>query len=276
MKKSNKKITSSSLSNLIEKFSKDNVIEEMEKQYGARRTKDLPTRLIKDNKYIKNVKISDEVIDRFAKTLKEQGILSPIIVREVAGKYEVVLGRKRLLASKKAGFAEVPCIIGDFREEEILLILLADTRDQRESNVVELALICKALSDKFHYTQQTLGELSHQSRPQITNIMRILRLPESVISDIESGIISYGHAKVLVTLPEEKIISIVEMIKKEKLSVREVERICSNRNATSEELALTKGSDSKYSKINLKSKTITLTFDSEKKLKSFIKKVGSK
>lgn len=270
------KILESSLTDLISKFSKDDVISQMEKEYSSARTKNIPINLVKDNHFLRNVKIPEEIILRLSKNIKENGFYTPLLVREVNGKYELVLGRKRFLAAKMASFDEIPCVIGDFREEEILLILLADARDQRESNVIEIAFLCRELSKRFHYTQQTLGEVSHQSRPQITNIMRLLTLPESVVVDIEIGKLSYGHAKSLVTLNEEQILNIVPRIYNEKLSVRDVENIVKNlrQKGSDDSLNIAKQYNSK--RVDIRKRSVTFNFNTQDEVNQFIEQIKRK
>ena len=104
-------------------------------------------------------------------------------------------------------------------------MILADSRDQRDSNVVEMALLYEELETRFHYDKQTLADLSHSSRSQVTNALRLLTLPDYVIREVSTGKLSYGHARALVPLSEEEIRDAVRVIHREKLSVRETERL---------------------------------------------------
>ena len=194
MRKDRKKANLPSLNDLIEKFSQEDVIAVMEKEYQSAPAKLIPSSLIDDTPFIKEVVVPESTIDTFAAGLQEKGFYNPLVVRPKGDRYELILGRKRFLGAKKAGILSLPCAIVEVGDEEELLMLLADTRDQRDTNVVEMALICEALQRDFGYTQQTLAELSHQSRSQITNILRILKLPSSIRQSICLGELSYGHA----------------------------------------------------------------------------------
>ena len=125
-------------------------------------------------------------------------------------------------------------------------------------------------------TKETLGEVSHQSRPQITNIMRLLNLPSTVIEDIELGKLSYGHAKSLITLTEDEILNLVPRIYQEKLSVRDVENIVKNSryNESTDSLYLSKEYKSK--RVDVRKHSVTFNFDSEEEVKKFIDKLKRK
>ncbi|MCR5490919.1 MAG: ParB/RepB/Spo0J family partition protein [Bacilli bacterium] len=217
-------LQNSSLSDLIEKFSQEDVIAVMEKEYQSAPAKLIPISLIEDTGFVREVLYPDDTISAFAEGLKEKGFYNPLVVRPIGEKYEVILGRKRFHGARKAGILSLPCVIVDVGDEEELLMLLADTRDNRDSNVVEMALVCDALAKKFGYSQKTLAELSHQSRSQITNILRILRLPKRVRNDICLGKLSYGHAKAIASLDNAALKVALRRIKDFNLSVRDTER----------------------------------------------------
>lgn len=224
----NKKVVDTSLSSLVKKFSKNDVIAELEKEYQSSGGKSLPLSLIDDNAFIKRVKLSSSTIVRLGKNIAEKGLWNPLVVRPSGTHYELILGRKRYFGAQNAGLDEVSCVILNPSDEETLLMLLADARDQREANVVEMAMIFKALNEKFSYSQQTLANISHESRSQVTNTMRILNLPDHILDDIASGKLSYGHAKAIASNSDEEIERIVWLIYDQKLSVRETERLAKN------------------------------------------------
>jgi ParB family transcriptional regulator, chromosome partitioning protein len=225
------RILPESLRSLIKKYSKNDVIAEMEKEYESNGSKNLSLALIDDNSFIKRVAISSEIVDRFAKGISENGLWNPLIVRPSGSHYELILGRKRYFGAKKDALAEVPCVIVEATDEETLLMLLADTRDQREGNVVEMALVYKELTTRFGYSQATLAAISHESRSQVTNTIRILSLPDRLLSDISLGKLSYGHAKAIASLSEAETETIVSHIYEHHLSVRETERLVRQRSA---------------------------------------------
>ncbi len=265
------------LSELIEKFSQNDVIAEMEKEYQS-----APTRLVNvsslcDNEVIGSVKLSEEIVNYFASTIKEKGVFNPLVVRPKDNGYEVVLGRKRFLGAKEAGIVSLPCVIKEMGDEEELLILLADNRDQRQSNILEMALICDALQKRFHYTQQTLASLSHQSRCQITNTLRLLSLTPEVQEEVSVGRLSYGHARAIVSLEGKALSEAVDAIHKENLSVRETEAYVKAKKHGGKTMgpsALAKKLGA--SKMKVKGNSIRFDFSSEEKRDKFIKDLQEK
>ncbi len=282
MKTDNKKtaqlLKKNNLSSLVKKFSKSDVISDMEKEYQAASAKLFKVETIDDNSYLKKAKISDLVISSLAESIKENGIKSPLILRVKKDHYELVLGRKRLLASKFAKREFVPAVVISLNDEEMLLMLLADNRDQRNPNVIETAILCNELVSQYKYTRQTLADVTHQSRSQITNIMRLLNLPDSVIRDISIGKLSYGHAKAIASLPESVVLEVVDEVYKRHLSVRQIEQIVKRYKKTSKTQSdeeVTLGSRN-HSLVSIKKKSVSFTFNSEEDKRIFINELLKK
>ena len=226
MKRGKKSLLSANLSDLVEKFSQQNIVAEIEKRYQNAPARLLPITQIDDAHFVSNVILPEDTVEYFATRLKEKGFYNPLVVRpKEDGRYEIILGRKRFFGAKKAGLESLPCAFAKVGDEEMLLMLLADTRDQREANVIELALVCRYLQRDFGYTQETLAELTHQSRCQISNILRVLSLPEELLRDICLKKLSYGHGRALVSLSEEEAIALAKRIEEESISVRDCEKI---------------------------------------------------
>lgn len=269
-------LSNSSLSDLIEKFSQEDVIAVMEKEYQSAPAKLIPISLIEDTAYVREIIYPDDLISAFAEGLREKGFYNPLVVRPVGSKYEVILGRKRYFAARKAGILSLPCAVVNVGDEEELLMLLADTRDNRDSNVVEMAMVCDALFRKFGYSQKTLAELSHQSRSQITNILRILRLPKRVRNDICLGKLSYGHAKAIASLDNANLKVALRRIKDFELSVRDTERYVQSLSGAAffhdEDIIKKK---TKAKSVVVKKRSCTLYFNSEEEKDEFLKKLQS-
>lgn len=265
-------ILQGSLSSLIEKFSHQDVIAEMEKEYQSAPTKLLSLSLIDDNAYVDEVLLPEEVVASFSQSLQKKGFYNPVAVRKKeGGRYELILGRKRFFAAKRAGMVSLPAAIVDVGDEETLLMLLADTRDQRENNVVEMALVCQALSKEFRYTQQMLADLSHQSRSQITNTMRILKLPKPVRDDICLGRLSYGKARAIASLPKGQMLEAAETVKREKMSARETELYCASKKKEVNHY----GEIARFKKeygiaLEMKSRSLTFRFSSREERNRFL------
>ena len=237
--KKKKGLLNSSLSALVERFQKEDVVAEMEKRYQSAPTRLIPTSSIDDNSFIAEVPIPEAVVDAFAEQLKTRGIYNPLVLKRIGDRYGLILGRKRLFGARKAGIISLPAVITEIGEEEELLTLLADNRDQRQSNILEMAIVCHALQRDFGYKVNTLASLSHQSRSQIANTLRLLRLPPNLRAKLNEGVLSYGHARAIACLDEKQAEEIAERIVAENLSVRQTEeavRTLRNKNEKGEEL----------------------------------------
>ena len=270
------KILSSSLSELLEKYFKQDVIAEMEKRYQSAPARLIPISEIDDTEYVKEVAIPESTIEYFASGLRERGFYNPLAVRKKeGGRYEIVLGRKRFFGAKRAGIVSLPCVIVDCSEEEELLMLLADTRDQREGNVVEMAVLCRELQQRYGYSQKTLAELSHQSRCQIANTLRILRLPKEALDKVCLGELSYGHAKAIASLPSSDMASLIKEIEKKGLSVRETEALVRDRNENKNPALYEEEVGRKVgAKVTMRKKAVSLEFDSEEEKNEFLRKIA--
>jgi ParB family transcriptional regulator, chromosome partitioning protein len=271
MKNDSSRIIKQNLSTLLKKFSKNDVIVQMEKEYNTSSAKVLPTLLIDDNSVLKDVKINENDVKNLTESIHANGILTPLVVRPKNGHFEIVLGRKRLFAAKALNLKEVPAIIRDINDEEMLIMLLAFMRDNHEINAVGIAILCDRLTKEYRYTQQALADLTHQSRSQITNTLRLLNLPKLVLDEISSSRLSYGHAKALATLPESVINDFVEKIHSQNLSVRTIEKMVADYKHVSINLSKEKMIQNKFkADVKTSHKSVTLKFATEEELQAFI------
>lgn len=275
-----KTLLKNDLNELVKKFSENDVIARMEKEYQCIGGNNLPLSLIDDNSFVKKVNLPKEAIERISEGILKQGLFNPLVVRPSGSHFELILGRKRYFGAKKVGLKEVPCIQVEAGDEETLLMLLADSRDQRESNVVEMALLFQALTDRFSYTQATLASLSHQSRSQVTNIMRLLSLPDKVLRELSDGQISYGHARAVLSCSDEEIENIIRRIHLEGLSVRETEDIVRQYShhfpsLEEDQISLLRKKANASSIIERK-RSLTLEFPDEEEKNAFIERLLSK
>lgn len=224
---SENKFIKNDLKSLIEKFSKDDVITSIEKNYQKDKVQFVHVNDIVDNKIIKSAKIDEKTIKNIEKSIIEHGLYNPLIVRNTKnGKFEIVIGRKRWIACKKLNYSNVPIIVNDYSDQETLLILLCDSRENKNFNPIEVALIINALTVKFDYKKGDIAEILHQSPSQISNYLSLLTLPSPIIYDVSTNKLSFGHAKALAHLENEKeIMNIVNKIYDFNLSVRETENL---------------------------------------------------
>lgn len=223
-------IIKKSLKELIEIFSKDDVIFNIEKNYHKENIKYLSCDEIIDNKFIKTARIDKETIETIEKSIITNGLYNPLIVREskTLGKYEVIIGRKRWIASKKLNKQEIPVVIKNYTDEEVLLILLCDSRENKNFNPIELALIIDKLNKSFHYKKKDIAEILHESTSQISNYVALLKMPKEIIYEVSTNKLSFGHARAIARLNEKEMKTVLKKIYQYNLSVRDTEDLVYN------------------------------------------------
>lgn len=167
-----------------------------------------------------------EPLEELASSIKENGLLQPILVREYqdSGRYQIIAGERRFRASKIAGLSEIPVIILDKDDQKVAEISLIENIQREDLNPIEEALAFKALIEDYNLTQEELSEKIGKSRSTIANAIRLLDLPEDVLDMVMMGDISSGHARTLLGLKRrENMILLANKVVEYKLSVRELE-----------------------------------------------------
>ncbi|MEI6867594.1 MAG: ParB/RepB/Spo0J family partition protein [Actinomycetes bacterium] len=185
--------------------------------------------IIPNQKQPRYVFDSEELND-LAASIKEVGILQPPVVRDIGnGKYELIMGERRLRASKIAGLTTIPVIIRQTADNELLREALLENIHRSQLNPLEEGAAYKNLLEDFGYTHDELANKVGKSRSAITNTLRLLNLPATVQRRVAAGVLSAGHARALLTLTDEaEIEKLANRIVAEGLSVRAVEEIVSN------------------------------------------------
>ena len=173
----------------------------------------------------------EDALQELADSIKQFGLLQPILVQDRKTHYEIIAGERRWRAAKLAGLKEVPVIIRDYTEQEILEISLIENIQREDLNPIEEALAYKKLLTEFNLKQDEIAERVSKSRTAVTNSIRLLKLCEEVQQMIIDDMISTGHARALISIedPEEQY-TIAQKIFDEKLSVRDVEKLVKNLN----------------------------------------------
>ncbi len=168
----------------------------------------------------------EDTLQELADSIKQFGLLQPILVQDRKDYYEIIAGERRWRAAKLAGLKEVPVIIRNYTEQEIMEISLIENIQREDLNPIEEAVAYKRLIEEFHLKQDEVAERVSKSRTTITNSMRLLKLCEYVRQMIIDDKLTTGHARALIPIEdEEQQKQIAERIFDEKLSVREVEKI---------------------------------------------------
>ena len=169
-----------------------------------------------------------EALDELTVSIKERGVIQPLIVRrseELDDKYELIAGERRWQAAQSAGLNEVPVVIIDADNLKSLELAIIENVQRKDLNPIEEAESYKNLIENFGYDQERVSKFIGKSRSHISNSLRLLSLPEKLIDMIKIGIISQGHAKILIGL--ENALLLAEKIIKKKLSVRQTENLVS-------------------------------------------------
>lgn len=180
---------------------------------------------IQKNPYQPRKEFSEEKIQELAQSIKENGLIQPIIVRKspVLG-YEILAGERRYRASIVAGLSEVPVIVKQLSDQDMMLHSIIENLQRENLNPIEEAKAYQSLIDKG-FTHTEIAEKMGKSRPYITNLVRLLGLPKHILTEVESGKLSQAHARLLIQLSSDKQDKLLNRIQTENLSVRQVEQI---------------------------------------------------
>ena len=167
-----------------------------------------------------------EALEELAASIKEHGLIQPILVQDRKTYYEIIAGERRWRAARMAGLTEVPVIIRNYTEQEIVEISLIENIQRKDLNPIEEALAYKKLMTSFNLKQEEVAERVSKSRSSITNSMRLLKLSEAVQKMLVNGSISEGHARALLSIEDTRAQDeIAKKIVNDKLSVRDVEKL---------------------------------------------------
>lgn len=186
--------------------------------------------LIKPNPDQPRMNFKDEGIAELAVSIREAGILQPIVVVAEEGHYKIIIGERRWRAAQRAGLKRIPVIIRQIPYEQQLEISLIENLQREELNPLEVAAAYQRLVDELGYTQQEVAEKVGKDRTSVTNFLRLLKLPEEIQSDLRAGRLTMGHARAILTIDDAaRQIDLARLIKKKGLSVREVEHLAAKR-----------------------------------------------
>jgi ParB family transcriptional regulator, chromosome partitioning protein len=189
-----------------------------------RHLRHVPVELLRPNPHNPRKRFSEEDIDELARSLREKGVLQPLLARErPGGLYEIIAGERRWRAAQRAGIHDVPVLIRNLSDGEALEVALIENIQRADLNPLEEARGYSQLLTEFNYTQQQLAESVGKSRSHIANTLRLLSLPDGVKKHIEDGTLTAGHARALIATdsPEELAEKIVTL----GLSVRKAEEL---------------------------------------------------
>lgn len=183
---------------------------------------------IEPNRSQPRKEFDEKALSELAESISKHGLLQPLLVRPLPlGGYQIVAGERRYRACRMAGITEVPVIIRELGDTETMEIALIENLQREDLTPIEEALGYQVLIEEHGFSQEEVAQSVGKSRPAITNALRLLKLPQSILDLVSDGKISAGHARALLTLEDEKLMQeLAEEITKKDLSVRQVEKIC--------------------------------------------------
>lgn len=231
---------------------------------------------LRPNPYQPRKVFKDEALNELAASIKEHGVIQPIIVKRSIKGYEIIAGERRVRASKLVGLEKIPAIIRQFTDEQMMEIALLENLQRENLSAIEEAYAYKSMLEKLNLTQDELAKKVGKSRSHITNIIGLLRLPKIVQDMVTNETISMGHARVLSKLEDEsKIIDLANQTVEKQLSVRDLEKVAED-NSFERKVKITRrrkedNKDYKYvedllrdkldTKVRIKDKKIEISFN---------------
>lgn len=169
-----------------------------------------------------------DALDELAQSIRHHGVIMPLIVNKEAKGYMIIAGERRYRASKLAGIKKLPVIVKNYTARQIKEISLIENLQREDLNPIEEATAMRALMEDYGMTQDELADRIGKSRPAITNTLRLLQLSPEVIRLVETGALSSGHARAIITVPAEEQIKMANRFVKDGCSVREAEQQVKN------------------------------------------------
>jgi ParB family chromosome partitioning protein len=186
----------------------------------------IPLDQIDRNPWQTRTRIAEPALEELTASIRASGVVQPIVVRYIEGRYQLVAGERRWLASQRAGVATIPAIVRQVSNEQAMEMTIIENLQREDLNPMEQARAFERLSREFALTQEQMAQRTGKDRASVSNFLRILRLPLEVQSEIESGALSFGHAKALLGLETaEKQAEIARRVIEQNLSVRQTEEL---------------------------------------------------
>lgn len=187
---------------------------------------DVPVTQIRPNPYQPRKEFDTEALRELTESVKEHGIIQPLIVRKSIKGYELVAGERRLRAAKEAGLAKVPVVIKTYNDQQIMEIALIENLQRENLNPIEEAEGYQKLLEHCSYTQEELSQKVGKSRPHVTNLLRLLQLPLTIREFVANHALSMGHARALIPVQNEEVqLKLAKDVMDKDLSVRQLEEM---------------------------------------------------
>ena len=215
-----------------------------ESQNNQKTVKELNLNKIKPGRFQPRSNFDDVKLQELTNSIKNQGVLSPILVRELGlNEYEVIAGERRLRAAKRAGLESIPCLVDQKQDKDALVSALIENLQREDLNPVEEARGLDRLKREFGLTQDEVASSTGKARSTIANSLRILSLPASVLDMLSDGLIEKGHANLLASMDSKEAEDLAKKIVKEKLSIKDLSGLTSKKPTNKNAKQRTKDTD---------------------------------
>lgn len=190
---------------------------------------EIPLSQLRANPYQPRKTFNDEAIQELAESIRQHGVIQPIIVRSVLKGYEIIAGERRFRASQYCGKATVPAVVRSFSDQQVMEIALIENLQRENLNAMEIATAYQGLMEQFSLTQEELSLKVGKSRSHIANFLRLLSLPEEVKENVSRGTLSMGHARAIVGIKDPVLVKqLAKQCVEQEWSVRELEEAVKN------------------------------------------------
>lgn len=215
-----------------------------EQNQSQKTVKNIDIKKIKAGRFQPRSNFDKDKLNELTNSIKKQGVLSPILVRELGlNEFEVIAGERRLRASKMAGLESIPCLVDQKKDQDALISALIENLQREDLNPVEEARGLDRLKREFGLTQDEVATSTGKARSTIANSLRILSLPNSVLDMLSRGLIEKGHAKLLASLSPEEAERIAIKTTKESLSIKDLNSLVSKKTQNKKQKNKVKSTD---------------------------------
>ncbi|MDC5821927.1 ParB/RepB/Spo0J family partition protein [Vibrio europaeus] len=186
---------------------------------------DLNINSLKPGVYQPRKEMEPEALEELAASIESQGIIQPIVVRQVGDKFEIIAGERRWRAARKAGLKQVPCVVKNVEDRAAIAMALIENIQREDLNVIEEAVALDRLQEEFSLTHQQVADVIGKSRAAVSNLLRLNQLEDDVKGLVSGNLLDMGHARALLALEGEQQVEIAQQVAKKKMTVRQTEQL---------------------------------------------------
>ncbi len=249
-------------------------------EYDSKEVVSIPVEKVVPSPFQPRMHFDEKSILDLATSIEHLGVIQPIVVRKKSGFFELIAGERRLEAVKFLKWDKIPAIVKNVSDIDAFRMAVSENLKREDLNPLEVAGAIKNMKERFHLTDKQVAEMLGMSRPQVTNYLRILKLPEAIKSALRNGEISFGHARSLLSVSESDAIKLYRKVVKSRLSVRDTEKLARKLSQkesliTKTEELLTKALGTKVKIVGGKDRgELRISYFSEDELAEIVKKLA--